>query len=242
MVKRDIPRLAVTGGIGSGKSTATAYLDVLGASCISTDVVVHVLLSRPEIVAELRRHFGDAVTSNETVDRPALARIVFGDPEALDWLESLLHPHVKRLVNEWATEQSRLPSPPALLVAEVPLLFESEFDRDFDYVLLVTAPEDLRRRRLIDKMSASEFARRSRRQLDEKAKAARSDFVVDNGGSRARLKEAVAEVYAYIIAATNERKSRPVVSGRGGGSAADRRRPRSVADERGSRPAAGRAS
>ena len=117
-------------------------------------------------------------------------------------------------------------------MAEVPLLFESEFDRDFDYVLLVTAPEDLRRRRLVDKMSASEFGRRLRRQLDEKVKAARSDFVIDNGGSRAQLKEALAEVYAYIIAAANER---------GSGSAADGRKSRSAADERGSRPAAGQA-
>lgn len=230
MVKKDIPRLAVTGGIGSGKSTATAYLDGLGASCISSDAIVHALLSSAEIVEELRRRFGDSVISDGAVDRPALARIVFRDAEALDWLESLLHPHVKRLVNEWAAEQSRLPSPPALLVAEVPLLFESRFDSDFDYVLLVTAPEQVRRRRLVDKVSGSEFGRRARRQLDEKIKAARSDFVIDNGGSRAQLKEALAEVYAYIIAAANERAPKAAAGGR--------RRP-PAAGRRGSRPAAG---
>jgi dephospho-CoA kinase len=204
MAKRDTPRLGLTGGIGSGKSTATAFLENLGAACISTDDLVHVLLSRPEIVGELQRHFGDKVIAGGDVDRAAMARIVFRDPEALDWLESLLHPHVKRLVDEWAKEQERLPSPPPLIVAEVPLLFESGFDREFDYVLLVTAPEALRRRRLTDKLTASEFGRRSRRQLDERAKAARSDFVVDNSGSRARLKTALAEVYAVIIAAGNE--------------------------------------
>jgi dephospho-CoA kinase len=228
-VKKDIPRLAVTGGIGSGKSTATAYLDSLGASCVSTDAVVHALLAEPEIVEELRRHFGESVISDEAVDRPALARVVFRDLEALDWLESLLHPHVRRLVDEWAVEQSRLQSPPALLVAEVPLLFESGFDRDFDYVLLVTAPESVRRRRLVDKMSGSEFGRRSRRQLDETVKAARSDFVIDNGGSRAQLKGAVAEVYAYIVATANDHGSE---------SAADRHTPASVAEKRGTRPAA----
>ena len=92
-------------------------------------------------------------------------------------------------------------------MAEVPLLFESGFDREFDYVLLVTAPEAVRRRRLADKLTASDFGRRSQRQLDEKVKAARSDFVVDNSGSRVRLKEALAEVYAFIIAAADERRS-----------------------------------
>ncbi len=207
MAKRDIPRLAVTGGIGSGKSTATAFLAELGASCVSTDVLVHLLLSRPEIVEELRRKFGDEVIAGGDTDRAALARVVFRDAEALDWLESLLHPHVKRLVDEWAREQERVPLPPPLVVAEVPLLFESGFDREFDYVLLVTAPEAARRRRLVDKLTGSEFGRRSQRQLDEKVKAARSDFVVDNSGSRVRLKEALAEVYAFIIAAANERRS-----------------------------------
>jgi len=207
MAKRDTPRLGLTGGIGSGKSTATAFLENLGAACISTDDLVHVLLSRPEIVEELRRHFGDKVIAGGDVDRAAMARIVFRDPEALDWLESLLHPHVKRLVDEWAKEQERLPSPPPLIVAEVPLLFESGFDREFDYVLLVTAPEAVRRRRLADKLTGAEFGRRSRRQLDERIKAARSDFVVDNSGSRARLKTALAEVYAVIIAAANESRS-----------------------------------
>lgn len=207
MAKRDIPRLAVTGGIGSGKSTATAFLDELGASCVSTDVLVHALLSRPQIVEDLRRRFGDGVIADGDTDRAALGRIVFRDVEALDWLESLLHPHVKRMVDEWAEEQERSSSPPPLIVAEVPLLFESGFDREFDYVLLVTAPEAVRRRRLADKVTASDFGHRSQRQLDEKVKAARSDFVIDNSGSRARLKEALAEVYAFIIAAADERRS-----------------------------------
>ena len=207
MAKRDIPRLAVTGGIGSGKSTATAFLDELGASCVSTDEVVHVLLSRAEIVEEVRRKFGDKVIADGDVDRAALGRVVFRDVGALDWLESLLHPHVKRLVDEWAMEQERASSPPPLIVAEVPLLFESGYERDFDYVLLVTAPQAVRRRRLVDKLTGSEFGRRSQRQLDEKVKAARSDFVVDNSGSRTRLKATLAEVYAFIIAAANERRS-----------------------------------
>jgi dephospho-CoA kinase len=209
MAKRDIPHLAVTGGIGSGKSTATAFLEELGAECISSDDLVHVLLSRPDIVEGLRLRFGDGVISQGHVDRPALARIVFNDPEALDWLEALLHPHVRQLVDQWAKERERSASPPPLLVTEVPLLFESGFDREFDYVLLVTASEPVRRRRLASKMTTSEFARRSRRQLDERDKAARSDFVVDNSGSRARLKEAIAEVYVFLIAAAKERTARP---------------------------------
>jgi dephospho-CoA kinase len=208
MGKRHIPRLGVTGGIGSGKSTATAFLEDLGAACISSDDLVHVLLTRPEIVAQLRGRFGDAIMAGDEVDRGLLARIVFRDSEALDWLESLLHPHVERMVDEWAAERERSPSPPPLIAAEVPLLFESGFDRQFDFVLLVTAPEAVRRRRLVDKLTDSEFGRRSQRLLDEQVKSARSDFVIDNAGSRGRLREAVSEVYATIIAAANERTFR----------------------------------
>ena len=68
----------------------------------------------PEIVEELRRQFGDKVIADGDIDRAALARVVFRDADALDWLESLLHPHVKRLVDEWAREQERSPSPPPL--------------------------------------------------------------------------------------------------------------------------------
>jgi dephospho-CoA kinase len=201
MSRHRIPRLGVTGGIGSGKSTATAYLRELGAEAISADDLVHGLLSEPAVVARIGRHFGDGAVAGDEVDRPALARLAFSDAGELDWLEGLLHPHVKRRIGAWAREQEARSPRPALLVIEIPLLFESGMEDAFDHVLLVTAPEATRRKRLTAKLTASEFGRRSARQLPEAEKAARSDYVFDNSGSRRRLKQFLAETYADILAA-----------------------------------------
>ena len=196
-----IPRLGLTGGIGAGKSTACAFLRELGAATISADDLVRELLAEKTVAGRVERHFGPGLVAGEAVDRPALAHLVFADDEALDWLEALLHPQVKRRVEEWARAQDALAQRPPLLVAEVPLLFESGFDRGFDYVMLVTAPENVRRRRLAAKLTKSQFVRRAARQVDEAVKAAGSDFVFDNRSSRHDLKEFVAEVYAQILAA-----------------------------------------
>jgi len=208
-----IPRLGLTGGIGSGKSTTCAFLRELGAATISADDLVHELLAETTVVDRVERHFGPGFVAGEAVDRPALAHLVFADDEALDWLEGLLHPLVRRRVEEWARAQEALAQRPPLLVAEVPLLFESGFEGGFDYVMLVTAPEALRRRRLAAKLTKSQFVRRAERQTDEAVKAAGSDFVFDNRSSRHDLKEFVAEVYAQILAggaksATGGRRTR----------------------------------
>jgi dephospho-CoA kinase len=195
-----IPRLGVTGGIGSGKSTATAFLAELGAAAVSADELVHHLLEEQAIISRVERHFGGGVLEDEQIVRPALANVVFNDAGELVWLESLLHPHVKRLILAWAREQeARRPRPP-LLVAEVPLLFESEMTDVFDYILLVTAPEAARRKRLSAKVTEAEFTRRAARQRPEAEKALHSDFVAENVGSRERLKRYVGEVYATILA------------------------------------------
>jgi dephospho-CoA kinase len=204
-----VPRLGVTGGIGSGKSTATAFLAELGAAVVSADELVHHLLEEQAIIERVERHFGGDVLEEAQVDRPALAQIVFNDTGELVWLESLLHPHVKRLIDDWAREQeARRPRPP-LLVAEVPLLFETDMADVFDYILLVTAPEAQRRRRLTAKVTAEEFTRRAGRQLPEHDKAARSDFVVENVGSREGLRRYVGQIYATILAEGGRRDDRP---------------------------------
>jgi dephospho-CoA kinase len=209
MTTHRIPRLGVTGGIGSGKSTATAFLAELGAAVVSADELVHHLLAEQAIIDRVERHFGGGVLEEERIHRPALAQVVFNDAAELFWLESLLHPHVKRLIDDWAREQeTRRPRPP-LLVAEVPLLFETDMVDAFDYILLVTAPEAARRKRLSAKVTSSEFGRRAARQLPEADKAARSDFAVENVGGREGLKRYVGEVYATILAERGRRGSPP---------------------------------
>ncbi|HUK76445.1 MAG TPA: dephospho-CoA kinase [Thermoleophilia bacterium] len=209
MTTHRIPRLGVTGGIGSGKSTATAFLTELGAAVVSADELVHHLLEEQAIISRVERHFGGGVLEAEQIDRPALAQVVFNDAGELVWLESLLHPHVKRLIDAWAKEQERRRPRPPLLVAEVPLLFETDMADVFDYILLVTAPEATRRRRLSAKVTSEEFSRRAARQQPESDKAARCDFVVENVGAREGLRRYVGEVYATILAETGRSGASP---------------------------------
>ena len=209
MTAHRIPRLGVTGGIGSGKSTATAFLADLGAAVVSADELVHHLLEEQAIIERVERHFGDEVLEEAQVDRPALARIVFNDAGELVWLESLLHPHVKRLIESWAKEQERRRPRPPLLVAEVPLLFETDMGDVFDYILLVTAPEATRRRRLSAKVTDEEFSRRAARQQPEAETAVRSDFVVENVGGREGLRRFVGEMYAAILAEAGRQGAPP---------------------------------
>jgi len=195
------PRLAVTGGIGAGKSTALAFLAELGAAVLSSDQVVHEVYGAPGVVTALRGRFGDDVVLGGQVNRVALSNAVFEDRDALMWLERLTHPLVRRRIEDWAAAHERSASPPALLAVEVPLLFESGRLRDlFDCVLLVTAPAEVRRRRLAAKMTPTEFDRRAVRQMSEDEKAERSQFVYSNTGSRRTMKDFLAETYASLLA------------------------------------------
>lgn len=194
-------RLAVTGGIGSGKSTALAFLAELGAATLSSDAIVHDVYRSPEIVQALSGRFGVPVVLDGQVNRAALSNAVFGDDEALGWLEQLTHPLVRRRIEEWAREQESLSESPALLAVEVPLLFESAQMLDlFDCVLLITAPVEERRRRLTAKITAEDFDRRAARQMSEEDKAERSHFVYQNSGSRAAMREYLCEVVSAVLA------------------------------------------
>jgi dephospho-CoA kinase len=196
-----IPVLGLTGGIGSGKSTALAYLHELGAATISSDDIVHGLYSTAEVIDRIREHFGDVVVDGAGgVSRPALAGIVFADEAELRWLEALLHPFVRDALAEWVDRQQAARSRPALIVVEVPLLFETGFEEWFDYIMLVTAPDDVRRKRVTAKLTDSEFRRRRAQQMPEEEKVRRSDYVCDNAGSRKELREFVGQTMASILA------------------------------------------
>src|SRR5919204_5402052 len=105
--------VAITGGIGAGKSTALEAFARQGAATISSDEIVHRLLrSDPDVRRELVEHFGTDVIGDDGVDRSAIARIVFNDPEELDWLEELLHPRVVREHAAWRAEMTRRSDPP----------------------------------------------------------------------------------------------------------------------------------
>ncbi len=182
--------VAITGGIGAGKSEALASFRRHGAATVSSDEIVHELLRRDEVREAVRERLGNGVVAPDGhLDRGAIGTIVFNDPEALAWLEALLHPLVSAEYLGWREQLAALPNPPRVCVTEVPLLYEAGSEQYFDKVVVVTAPEAVRR-------SRSEVAvpEREQRLLPEDEKIARADYVFENTGSLAELEGFVAGV------------------------------------------------
>jgi len=183
--------VAITGGIGAGKSEALAAFERHGAAVISSDEIVHRLLREDvEIRDALRERFGDGLfADNGDVDRSALAEIVFADREALDWLEGLLHPRVVQEYMGWREQLAELDDPPRVSATEVPLLYEVGGQERFDAVVVVTAPPEIRGAR--SEVAAGE---REPRLLPDSVKVAQADFAYVNDDSLEKLDDFVQAV------------------------------------------------
>jgi len=189
------PAVAITGPIGAGKSAALEAFARHGAATVSSDEIVHELLrSDPEIHAALAERFGPEVVGPDGADRARIAEIVFNDPAQLEWLEELLHPRVAEQNLAWRAEQEARADPPALTVSEVPLLYESGADRRFDVVVVITAPEPVRRER---RPVGDE---RERRLLPVDEKVALADYTYVNDGTLEELDGFVADVVGKLTA------------------------------------------
>ncbi len=189
--------VAITGGIGAGKSEALASFRRHGAATVSSDEIVHRLLREDPVVGKtLVERFGDGILDEAgQIDRSAIAEIVFADREALDWLESLLHPLVVQEYLEWREQLAALPNPPPLTATEVPLLYEVGGQDRFDAVVVVTAPPKVRAGRT--EVDAEE---REQRLLPDTVKVAQADFAYVNDGSIEDLDAFVGEVMEELTA------------------------------------------
>ena len=187
--------VAVTGGIGAGKSETLRAFARHGAAVISSDDIVPELLREdPEVREAVLGRLGEGVLGADgQIDRGKVGRLVFSDPEALRWLEGLLHPRVVARYLRWRDELAEQPEPPAVCVTEVPLLYEVGGESRFDKVVVVTASPQVRIARRLGPMRD-----RERRFLSDEEKAKRADFVYVNDGTRAELDEFVAGVVAAL--------------------------------------------
>jgi dephospho-CoA kinase len=189
--------VAITGGIGAGKSTALASFRRHGAATVSSDEIVHHLLATdPDVKRALVERLGEEILGEDGApDRERIAFRVFKDPEALGFLEQLLHPLVSREYLAWREQLAALPNPPQVCVTEVPLLYEVGAEKRFDKVVVVTAPSKLREARRGGKKDDRES-----RLLPDREKAKRADFVYVNTGTPAELDAWVANVMATLSA------------------------------------------
>jgi len=188
--------VAVTGGIGAGKTEALAAFARHGAATISSDEVVHELYDEDQVRSALRERFGDSVfAADGSVDRAAVGELVFGSPDELLWLEGLLHPLVMARTEAWREELSRRPEPPVLAVNEVPLLYETGSENRFDAVVAITAPRGLRAERAGERLDE-----REERLIADEEKLLRADFAYVNEGSLEELDDFVAQVVRALSA------------------------------------------
>jgi len=182
--------VAITGGIGAGKSETLAAFARHGAATVSSDEIVHALLRTPEVRAAVVERFGNGVVAPDgQLDRGAIGTVVFNDRDQLAWLEALLHPLVSAEYLRWREELARLDDAPPVTVTEVPLLYESGGETRFDKVVVVTAPDETRRSR-----SAVATPDREQRLIPDAQKVARADYAYVNDGSLDDLDEFVRSV------------------------------------------------
>jgi dephospho-CoA kinase len=189
--------VGLTGGLGAGKSTALEALQRLGAATLSTDRVVHELYESEEVRDAVRERWGDEIVSAGAVDRAAIARRVFAEPDERQWLEQLLWPRVGARVAAFREEALSRDPAPAAVVVETPLLFEAGMDGIYDATIAVVADEQIRAARAAARGHES-VDERAARQLPQDEKAQRATFVVRNDGSVADLESQLAAVLAKL--------------------------------------------
>jgi dephospho-CoA kinase len=196
-VEKVVPFVGLTGGLGSGKSTALAALERLGARTISSDAVVHELYEGGQLRDAVVARFGPEVAPGGVVDRAALARRAFASAEDRSWLEALVWPLVGARVAAWLEQaRSQTPSPPAAVV-EVPLLFEAGVQGLYDATIAIVSEEALRRDRAA-RRGHEVVDERAARQLSQEEKARRATYVVHNDGTEAELERELSAVLGKL--------------------------------------------
>jgi dephospho-CoA kinase len=194
--------VAITGGIGAGKSTALDAFRAHGAATVSSDEIVHHLVAADDAVRDaLVERLGPEILGEDgRPDRARIAEAVFGDPARLAWLEALLHPLVSREYLTWREQLAQLDDPPRVCVTEVPLLYEVGAQDRFDKVVVITAPSALReQRRRVPRDN------RDARLLPDREKVRRADYHYVNTGSFEDMFEWVGGVMAELEAAAGAR-------------------------------------
>lgn len=203
--------IGLTGGIASGKSTIARRLESLGAVRIDADQLAReAVLPGTRALAQIVERFGDdVITASGELDRPELGRRVFGDPEALDALNSIVHPAVRALAGERIVEAERR-DPNAIIVYEIPLLVETGTtgvgDRTWDLVVVADAPAPQRIERLVALrgLSTSEATRRVESQATQAARRSVADVLIDTSRTEAHTLDQVDALWEQLTLARTQ--------------------------------------
>ena len=199
-------RIALTGGIATGKSHVLDQFRKRGVPCLDADLLTHGVESAgTEATQAIAARFGDVLAADGAVDRQKLAPLVFADPGARRDLEAIVHPAVYRAIAAGLRAFELLGGYP-LAVVDVPLLYETGHAPDFDCVIVMACPPEVQIARLIERgMSDAEARQRIAAQWPTEEKAARADFVIRTDGSVEKTDE---QVEAILTSLDAQRRTR----------------------------------
>jgi len=193
--------VGLTGGVGTGKSTVTKFFRQLGAYIIDWDELARAVV-RPHSKAweEIVEHFGrDFLNEDLTINRQKLAEVVFSDKEKVTKSNQIVHPEVFK-EDERITNEIKGLDPDALIIKDIPLLFELTGPIFVDKIVVVSASEQTQLKRLKEKgMSRDDAQNRIKYQLPLEEKIKSADFVINNDGSLEETKKQVEEIYTLLI-------------------------------------------
>ena len=205
--------IGLTGNIGSGKSTVAQLLSERGATIIDADVLARrAVETGTQAYAAIVERWGTSILAADGgVDRAALRRIVFTEPQELEQLNSIVHPEVERM-RAALVELARLRGD-RLVVCDIPLLFERRMTDAFDRIVLVDAPRPVRLERLVRERGLRETEAMDMivAQMPAELKRARADFVIDNVGTLTQLDLRVTEVWSALLAAAESTETASLV-------------------------------
>ncbi len=170
--------IGLTGGIGSGKTTIANHLKSIGIPVYNSDDQAKKILYLPETIDLLKSAFGNVVFTNELFDKDKLAKLVFNNPEQLKLLNQIIHPAVKVDFENWLKANKNSP----LIIKEAAILFESGSYKDCDVIISISAPQEIRIQRVIerDHLTYKEVMSRINNQWTDDMRNKKSDYVIDN--------------------------------------------------------------
>ena len=183
-------KIGITGGIGSGKSTACLVFEKLGIPVYYSDTrAKELMIEDQELIASIKAHFGNEVYSGSILNNKVLASIVFADKNELKILNDLVHPAVGRDYKNWLSQYKN----ENYTLKEAALLYEAGIYKELDKVIVVTCPLETRVERVMkrDKVSKEEVMKRVQNQWEEKEKVKLSDYLLDNSGTELLITQVV---------------------------------------------------
>ena len=191
-------RVALTGGIGSGKSSAAEIFAALGAVVVDSDEIARKVLDRESVgFGEVVAVFGDQILAAGEIDRKKLGQLVFSDAIARKKLEQITHPLIRKefeRIIKTAPENS-------IVINQIPLLAESKYDYKFDYVIAISAPIEVRKNRLLQRgMKSYEIEQRLAAQASDSDRAKIANEVIENSGDLSQLTSNVEKIWRKLLA------------------------------------------